>query len=176
METKDKIRDQIFEIIENQLRENNPPETKQTYDRLISEGFAELETRKMIGQCLSLEMFEVIKFRRKYNNTRYIENLKNLPQKPFEQIMRIELTKKQYKTLLTVMFCGEWMLNSQNVNENKLSNETDDLEQLIFSFAKESGIEKWIEYDEELNKYFPTASMEDDLHLFIDKYNLQQKR
>ena len=30
METNENLREQIFEIIKNQLRDNNPPETKET--------------------------------------------------------------------------------------------------------------------------------------------------
>lgn len=85
--------------------------------------------------------------------------------------MKIELTKNQYKTLLTLMYCGEWVVNSHKTSEDKLSKETDDLEQLVFSFAKESGLEKWIEYDDSMKKYFPTADMEDKIHIHIDKYD-----
>ncbi|APQ17460.1 hypothetical protein [Maribacter hydrothermalis] len=89
--------------------------------------------------------------------------------------MKIELTKKQYKTLLTIMYCGEWMLNSYKDNDDDISKETDDIEQIMYSFAKDSGLEKWIEYDSEMRKYFPTADMEDELHKFIDIFNLKQR-
>ncbi|WP_052503515.1 hypothetical protein [Lacinutrix sp. Hel_I_90] len=89
--------------------------------------------------------------------------------------MKIELTKKEYKTLLSIMYCGEWLLNSHKTSEDNLSKETDNLEQNIFSFAKDAGLEKWIEYDAKMGKYFPTADMDDDIHEFIDSYNLRQK-
>jgi hypothetical protein len=38
MKTNDKLREQIFEIIKNQLRDNNPPETKATFDRFRKQG------------------------------------------------------------------------------------------------------------------------------------------
>lgn len=60
-------------------------------------------------------------------------------------------------------------------NDDEISKQTDDIEQNIFSFAKDSGLEKWIEYDSEMGKYFPTAKMEDELHIFIDIFNLKQK-
>jgi len=85
--------------------------------------------------------------------------------------MKIELTKNQYKTLLTLMYCGEWVVNSHKTSVDKLSKSTDDLEQLVFSFAKENGLEKWIEYDESMKMYFPTADMEDEIHIHIDKYD-----
>lgn len=84
METNEKLRKQIFEIIKNQLKENNPPETKATYDRLQKQGFDEFQTKQMIGQCLAIELFNVIKFSKPYNNERYIKNLKALPKEPFD--------------------------------------------------------------------------------------------
>jgi len=84
METNEKLREHIFEIIKNQLRDNNPPETKNTYDRLIKNGFDDFQTRQMIGQCLAVELFDVIKFGKPYNNERYIKNLRALPKEPFD--------------------------------------------------------------------------------------------
>ncbi len=84
METNEILRDQIFAIIKNQLRDNDPAETKITYDRLIKDGFDDFQTRQMIGQCLTVELFDVMKFGKPYNNERYIKNLKALPKEPFD--------------------------------------------------------------------------------------------
>ncbi len=84
MEKNEKIREQIFEIIKNQLRDNDPPETKATFDRLRKQGFDDFQTRQMIGQCLAVELFEVMKFGKPYNNARYIKNLLALPKDPFD--------------------------------------------------------------------------------------------
>jgi len=84
METNEIIRKQIFEIIENQIRENNPPETNVTYNRLRKQGFNDFQTKQMIGQCLAVELFNIIKFDKNYNNERYIKNLKALPKEPFD--------------------------------------------------------------------------------------------
>ena len=84
MEANDKIREQIFEIIKNQIRDNIPPETKATFDRLRKQGFDDFQTRQMIGQCLAVELFDVMKFGKPYNNVRYIKNLLALPKEPFD--------------------------------------------------------------------------------------------
>lgn len=84
MEQNEELREQIFEIIKNQLRDNNPPETKATYDRLQKQGYDDFETKQMIGQCLSVELFNVLKFGKPYNNERYIKNLRALPKEPFD--------------------------------------------------------------------------------------------
>ena len=84
METNEILRNAIFEIIKNQLKDNNPPETKITYDRLRNQGFDDSQTRQMIGQCISVELFQIMKTSEPYNNTRYIKNLKKLPKEPFD--------------------------------------------------------------------------------------------
>jgi hypothetical protein len=84
METNDILREQIFEIINNQLRNNDPPETKATFDRLKAKGFDDSQTRQMIGQCIAVELFDVMKFGKTYNNERYIKNLLALPKEPFD--------------------------------------------------------------------------------------------
>ena len=45
METNEILRKQIFEIIENQLKDNDHPETKASYDRLIKSGFDAFQTK-----------------------------------------------------------------------------------------------------------------------------------
>jgi len=83
MKVNTKLRDQIFKIIKNQITSNDPPETKITYDRLISLGYSEFETKKLIGQCVAVEIFTVIKEQKPFNEARYIKNLKQLPREPF---------------------------------------------------------------------------------------------
>ena len=84
METNERLGEHIFEIIENQLRDNNPPETKVTYDRLRKQGFDDFQTKQLIGQCLVVELFDVIKLEKPFNNARYTKNLLALPKKPFD--------------------------------------------------------------------------------------------
>ncbi|WP_324026348.1 hypothetical protein QSV08_02675 [Maribacter sp. BPC-D8] len=84
METNEILRNQIFEIIKNQLKDNNPPETKITLDRLRGQGFDDSQARQMIGQCISVELFQIMKTNKPFNNARYIENLQKIPKEPFE--------------------------------------------------------------------------------------------
>ena len=86
-------------------------------------------------------------------------------------MMELKLTKAQVKTLLTIMYCGEWVLNSHKTQEDKLFKETSELEQYIFSQAIEVGFEKWIKYDEESGKYFPTLLMEEALDKHVSNYD-----
>ena len=82
MKINTELRDHIFQVIENQIAANDPPETKITYDRLIAMGYSEFETKQLIGQCVTNEMFEIIKEQKPFNEERYIKNLKRLPKLP----------------------------------------------------------------------------------------------
>ena len=53
-------REAIFEVIQNLVRDQNPPETKQTHERLIAEGHSHDETMKLIGCVLTSEMSEIL--------------------------------------------------------------------------------------------------------------------
>lgn len=88
--------------------------------------------------------------------------------------MNIDLTKKQFQTLLELMYFGEWVANSYKTKEDKLYKETDNLEQHIFSYASQFGLVDWIEYDQRLKKYMPTLTMEEKFHPLIQKYNKRQ--
>jgi len=60
------------------------PETRITYNRLTSLGYNEFETTQLIGQCIAVEIFDVLKHKKPFNKGRYIKNLNQLPKEPFE--------------------------------------------------------------------------------------------
>jgi len=62
--------------------DNNPPETNQTYNRLVNLGLSQFETRQLIGQCIAIELAELLKNKSGFNVSRYIRNLQNLPNEP----------------------------------------------------------------------------------------------
>jgi hypothetical protein len=83
METNKIFRAQLFEIIENQIKNNHPVETNFTYGRLIKMGYTDFETMQLIGQCLSIELLNVMKHKIEFDEKRHAENLKQLPKEPF---------------------------------------------------------------------------------------------
>ena len=84
MEKNENLREIIFEIINNQLRNNTPPETKITYDRLVKDGYDKFEVQQMIGQCLAFEIYDILDQSKPFNNKRYIKNLLALPEEPLQ--------------------------------------------------------------------------------------------
>jgi hypothetical protein len=84
--------------------------------------------------------------------------------------MEIKLTKEQYKNLLKLIYLGNWMVNAirSGADGDEQIEKYNDIEQHIFSFAKDAGLEKYIEFDEKYNKFFPTIEFEEDPE--IEKY------
>ena len=79
-----RVGEAMIEAIQNQIRDNDPPETKITLDRLMSLGESRENAMRCIGSVLSVEIFEAVKNKTPYNEKRYITNLKNLPELPFD--------------------------------------------------------------------------------------------
>lgn len=74
----------ILEAVDNQLRDLNPPETKETYNRLVASGISDKEARRLIAVALSSEMYEMLKYKKNYSPERYVASLRKLPQLPWE--------------------------------------------------------------------------------------------
>jgi len=79
------LRAAFLEVVENQLRDNNPPETKQTLDRLIKEGYSKDESKEMIGSVVATETFYVLKNQEPFNQERFVKALNKLPELPGEE-------------------------------------------------------------------------------------------
>jgi hypothetical protein len=84
MKTNKIIQEQIFQVVDNQIRDQNPPETKRIYDRLIKMGYSNSDAKKYIGRCVAVEIFNIMKHHQPFDEKRYVKNLLNLPKEPFE--------------------------------------------------------------------------------------------
>jgi hypothetical protein len=78
------LREQIFNIIDNQIKNNDPPETALTFKRLKEEGFDDFTVKQFIGQCVAVEIYNVMKYKKPFDESRYVQNLNNLPKEPFD--------------------------------------------------------------------------------------------
>ena len=79
------LRAAILEVVDNQLRDNTPPETKETFERLQREGHSVDEAKRLIGVTVMSEIYDVMKSQQPYNQARYVAALKRLPTPPFDE-------------------------------------------------------------------------------------------
>jgi len=80
-----RLRAAILEVINTQIRSNDPPEIKQAFLRLKNQGFSEKETLRLIGFVVAAEVFSVLQENRQYDQEKYIAALNNLPRLPWEK-------------------------------------------------------------------------------------------
>jgi hypothetical protein len=51
---------------------------------LLSEGQTEEEAMKLIGCAVAVEIFEIMKYKKPFNQSRYVQNLNKLPEMPWQ--------------------------------------------------------------------------------------------
>jgi len=82
MEENSYLKSAILEVVDNQLQANDPPETRQTFDRLISEKYSEEEAKELIGCVVTSEILDVLKKKEPFNPERFAKALNELPKLP----------------------------------------------------------------------------------------------
>ena len=68
----------IMQILDNQLRDNNPPTVKETLTRLIKLGYSQKQAREKIAAVIVVEVYDIIKDMRPFNAESYSEALNEL--------------------------------------------------------------------------------------------------
>ena len=82
MEENPYLKSAILEVVDNQLKANDPPETRKTLKRLTVEGYSEDEAKKLIACVVTSEMFYVLKKKESFNLERFVKALNDLPKLP----------------------------------------------------------------------------------------------
>ena len=88
-ETEDKmanlrLKKLILEVVDNQLRDKDPPIVREVYDRLIAEGYSVREAKEKIGEVVLEEMYDVMNENQPYDEKRYTGALKNMMQQSID--------------------------------------------------------------------------------------------
>ena len=71
-----------LEVVENQLRADDPPETRETFDRLMEEGHSDAEAKALIAAVVLTEMVDILRTSAPFNRARFVESLDRLPALP----------------------------------------------------------------------------------------------
>lgn len=68
-----------MEVVETQVRDNTPPETRQALTRLISEAIPEKEAKGLIAFVVLSEMNDMLKNGEEFDRARFVRGLSQLP-------------------------------------------------------------------------------------------------
>ncbi|MCG8336190.1 MAG: hypothetical protein MJE63_16880 [Proteobacteria bacterium] len=74
-----RLQSAIEAVIDQQIAENNPPQTIETIERLQSEGFSREEAYILVGHLVSMEVAEELVGEKGLDMDRYIDALEKLP-------------------------------------------------------------------------------------------------
>lgn len=69
----------FIKAAEDQLKNNDPPETAETMERLLSEGISKRDALSMIAWCIANEMTAVIESDEPFDKDRFVKQLNTLP-------------------------------------------------------------------------------------------------
>ncbi|HTS84119.1 MAG TPA: hypothetical protein VMG61_03365 [Usitatibacter sp.] len=70
--------DAVLDTVMNQIATGDPPETKATLDRLMSEGYSKSQALQAIASALRVEMSRMVTEMTPFDNARYAELLSKL--------------------------------------------------------------------------------------------------
>ncbi|MCX7049914.1 MAG: hypothetical protein NTX50_31085 [Candidatus Sumerlaeota bacterium] len=73
------LRNSLLEAVENQLNAGDPPETRETLQRLMTEGLSEKDAKLHIANVIVTEMWHISRSHEVFNHDRFVRNLRRLP-------------------------------------------------------------------------------------------------
>ena len=92
-------------MVDNQLRDNDPPAAKEAYQKLLDAGYSMREAKEKIGAVALTEIYDVMKEKQSYDEKRYTNALAEMVQQSidFEDthkiIKKFKRKKKKKKKL-----------------------------------------------------------------------------
>ncbi len=74
----------ILEVVDNQLKTNDPPCTKATYEKLLNAGYSKSEVKDKIGAVALTEIYDILKAGKSFDEARYQKSLEEMVQQSLD--------------------------------------------------------------------------------------------
>ena len=71
-------------MVDNQLRDNDPPAAKEAYQKLLDAGYSMREAKEKIGAVALTEIYDVMKEKQSYDEKRYTNALAEMVQQSID--------------------------------------------------------------------------------------------
>jgi len=72
------LKQHLIDAVENQLRDNNPPVTRETFERLQADGYTTQQAKEKIAAVLIESIYNVLKTNTPHNDAEYEKRLRAL--------------------------------------------------------------------------------------------------
>lgn len=68
----------LLEVVDNQMNQNDPPITNETFKRLVNAGYSEKEAKEKIAAVVVEHIYDIMKGGTHFNEKKYAKDLKSL--------------------------------------------------------------------------------------------------
>ena len=95
----------IMEVVDNQIKDNDPQITKQIYEKMLAAGYSMREAKEKIGAVVLTEIYDVMKENQSYDEKRYTDALNEMFQQSidYEDVHKISTEWDRWDELVQ---CG----------------------------------------------------------------------
>lgn len=73
-----RLKKSILEVVDNQLKANDPPCTKEVYEKLVSAGYSQSEAKDKIGAVVLTEIYDILKKGQSFDEQKYQSSLEEM--------------------------------------------------------------------------------------------------
>ncbi len=92
----------IMEVVDNQLKANDPPCTRDTYEKLLNAGYSKSEAKDKIGAVVLTEIYDILKEGQSFDEKKFKNSLEEMLKQSldFEDIHHIETEWDKWDDLI----------------------------------------------------------------------------
>lgn len=73
-----RLRASLMEVVDTQLENNDPPCTKEVYEKLVKKGFSSVNAKEMITSIVAEEIFYILKGEKEFDEELYSRKVYSL--------------------------------------------------------------------------------------------------
>ena len=97
-----RLKKMVLEVVDNQLKNNEPPCTKVTYEKLLNAGYSKSEAKDKIGAVALTEIYDILKAGKSFDEVSYQKSLEEMVQQSidYEDTQHIETEWDEWDKLV----------------------------------------------------------------------------
>lgn len=97
-----RLKNMILEVVDNQLKADDPPCTKDVYEKLLNAGYTKSEAKEKIGAVVLTEIYDILKAGKSFDEAKYQKSLEEMVEQSldFEDIHHIETEWDEWDRLV----------------------------------------------------------------------------
>lgn len=92
-----RLKKTILEVVDNQLKANDPPCTKDTYEKLIDAGYSNSAAKEKIGAVVLTEIYDILKEGQAFDEERFKAALQEMLRQSLDVKIQAETEKMMIK-------------------------------------------------------------------------------